>query len=383
MAHSLVLFYQVITLNVAVNSYSNALMTLLLSVQFVEIKTTVFKKFEKENLFQLACADVVERFQLLLMLTIIAARNLVEIGVWSLSGSSASSTGILPKAFTISLPMLRWAGQIVGPFIMVLGSEMAVDWLKHMYITKFNNTRPVIYERILDVQCKDYYSTVSHSYHNSCASPLTPPSQAFSDQNLTKRLGLPVIPLACLFIRSTIQTYHMFLATAMPHPEPSSSTSLTPSSTPSASTAALASLDTILRRALGRSSFGGNVDPATSFTDDAIAAVTMILFLLCCFLVFLAVKLVLGVALLGFARRRYRAMKDRERISAHTGARRVGGFGVVEVTDDVRRAVHEGDEEGVRKAREAERKGREKDMNPDMASMDTVMRYDMVAKRIW
>ena len=52
----MVLFYQVMTLNVSVNSYNNALLTLLLSNQFVEIKGSVFKKFEKENLFQLSCA---------------------------------------------------------------------------------------------------------------------------------------------------------------------------------------------------------------------------------------------------------------------------------------------------------------------------------------
>ena len=40
--HATALFYQVITLNVAVNSYSNALLTLLMSNQFVEIKGTVF-----------------------------------------------------------------------------------------------------------------------------------------------------------------------------------------------------------------------------------------------------------------------------------------------------------------------------------------------------
>lgn len=59
-SHSLVLFYQLVTLNVAVNSYSNALLTLLLSNQFVEIKGSVFKKFEKENLFQLTCAGQFE-----------------------------------------------------------------------------------------------------------------------------------------------------------------------------------------------------------------------------------------------------------------------------------------------------------------------------------
>lgn len=50
--------YQLIALNVAVNSYDNALLTLLVSNQFVEIKGSVFKKFEKDNLFQIACAGV-------------------------------------------------------------------------------------------------------------------------------------------------------------------------------------------------------------------------------------------------------------------------------------------------------------------------------------
>lgn len=170
--HATALFYQVITLNVAVNSYSNALLTLLMSNQFVEIKSTVFKKFEKDNLFQLTCADVVERFQLWLMLLIIASRNIVEtgglnfgssgsLGAAGINGSSSNVTsrnsGILPQSFTI-LP--DWTGQVMGPFLLVLGSEMLVDWLKHAYITKFNNTKPAIYGRFLDVLAKDYYSNV-------------------------------------------------------------------------------------------------------------------------------------------------------------------------------------------------------------------------------
>lgn len=58
--HTMVLFYQAITLNVSINSFSNALLTLLVSNQFVEIKSSVFKKFEKENLFQLSCAGKVD-----------------------------------------------------------------------------------------------------------------------------------------------------------------------------------------------------------------------------------------------------------------------------------------------------------------------------------
>ena len=161
--HATALFYQVITLNVAVNSYSNALLTLLMSNQFVEIKSTVFKKIEKENLFQMTCADVVERFQLWLMLIIIAARNIVETGgLLNAGGSTAAaseySSSLLPHSFTL-LP--DWVGQVMSPFFFVLGTETLVDWVKHAYITKFNATKPKVYGRFLDVLAKDYYSNVS------------------------------------------------------------------------------------------------------------------------------------------------------------------------------------------------------------------------------
>ena len=176
--HAAALFYQVIALNVAVNSYSNALLTLLLSNQFVEIKSTVFKKIEKDNLFQLTCADIVERFQLWLMLMIIALRNIVEVGglnflngaVEGLSTSTPKSNSILPNSFTV-LP--SWTGEVLSPFVLVLGSEMVVDWIKHAYITKFNNVKPAIYSRYLDVLAKDYYTNVStplisfHFYHST------------------------------------------------------------------------------------------------------------------------------------------------------------------------------------------------------------------------
>jgi hypothetical protein len=54
--HTLILIYQLISLNVAINSYDQSLLTLLVSNQFVEIKGSVFKKFEKDNLFQITCA---------------------------------------------------------------------------------------------------------------------------------------------------------------------------------------------------------------------------------------------------------------------------------------------------------------------------------------
>ncbi|THC92326.1 hypothetical protein EYZ11_008195 [Aspergillus tanneri] len=420
--HATALFFQVMTLNVAVNSYSNALITLLLSNQFVEIKSTVFKKFEKENLFQLTCADVVERFQLWLMLTIIASRNFVETGAFSFFGSLGSSFGtfsstatnstplstpprtassILPQSFTIVpssiiasfshvnsfLPTLA---QVLGPFLVVLGSEMLVDWLKHAYINKFNNTRPAIYLRFLDILAKDYYTN------------------AFGDQNLTRRLGLPVIPLSCLFFRVSVQTYQMFLASLLPqHPSSTavSSTSLSsihshyvpaPMTSPQPLTirtilpVSAAHVGTVFRQLLANTM----PSPAQSVT------IFTVVLLLTGFVLLLIFKLLLGMVLLAFARGRYKAMKHREaehassaarataenggpprgREFAVEGSRRVGGWGMVEVNDDQRRWIYVDDPEALRrlKAKEEKDKNTKEEMN-----MDHVQRYEMVAKRIW
>lgn len=400
--HATALFYQVITLNVAVNSYSNALLTLLMSNQFVEIKGTVFRKFDKDNLFQLTCADVVERFQLWLMLVIIALRNIVEVGGLSIntsgnifssaSSSSSGSTppgpnattpvsstfGIIPNAFT-TLPSL-FPFQVLTPFLLVLGSEMLVDWLKHAYITKFNATNPRIYSRFLDILSKDYYT------------------HAFADQNLTKRLGLPVIPLACLFIRATLQTYHMFLATNISAPGISTATSLTsahdeakPTSSP-----VLAQLDLIFRRALGHSSFGGgsNSEGVWHWTlDDGIALATMLLFFLALYLLLLALKLALGMILLGIARSRYAKMLEREIKGGserliETESKRLGWFGVAELGEERREKIFEGHEGELRKLREKEQRNREKEDKEEtsgqgLKGLEGVERYAMVAKRIW
>jgi len=160
--HATALFYQVIALNVAVNSYSNALVTLLMSNQFVEIKSTVFKKFEKDNLFQLTCADVVERFQLWLMLIIIALRNIIEFGgPQAMNEAAEAARDNMSAGFDIFAIIPPWLGEVLTPFFLVLGSEMGIDWLKHAYISKFNGVKPAVYQRYLDVLAKDYYTNVS------------------------------------------------------------------------------------------------------------------------------------------------------------------------------------------------------------------------------
>lgn len=428
--HSVCLFYQVITLNVAVNSYSNALLTLLISNQFVEIKSSVFKRFEKENVFQLTCADIVERFQLWLMLMIIAMRNIIEVGGMTIPGAGSGggmggipggepvpnvplhSASILPASFT-ALPTWLWSGEVLSPFFIVTGSETIVDWIKHAYINKFNNIKPNFHGRVLDILCKDYYTN------------------AFVTPSLTRRLGLPLLPLSCLFIRASVQTYHMFLATHLPAPlPPSTQTSLVVESSSSAATpssqamaASLERLDGLIRNALGRAVHGlpyvaANTTPPVMMsgngnagagigvggmdfpyriimnwtTDDAIALVTMLTVFFLAFLVLLVLKLVLGMALLRYSRGRYAAMRRRElAVSAgrqepeefdQAGSKRFGGFGHVEVGEERRAWLYDDDPDGLKKAQATEMRnaGKREKSEKDLGR---ISRYEMVAKRIW
>ncbi|PHH62293.1 hypothetical protein CDD81_7281 [Ophiocordyceps australis] len=386
--HSISLYYQVITLNVAVNSYSNALLTLLLSNQFVEIKSTVFKRFDKDNLFQLTCADIVERFQLWVMLLIIGMRNVVEVGGLSVPGAGVGvdstldaavsgplhSPSILPHSFTV-LPSWLMSGEVLSPFLIVVGSEMVVDTIKHAYVTKFNNIKPTFYSRTLDILCKDYYIN------------------AFVTPSLTRRLGLAVIPLSCLFIRASVQTYHMFLSTqvSMPVP-PSTQTSLTnESASPSspAMTAALSRFDALIRDSLGRATYGySRARPWYAWTsDDVIAALTMVIVFFSAFLILLTLKLLLGMALLHYSRRRFAAMKRAECLvqtgkleipSYDVPSVRTGGRPEVEVGEERRRWINADASEGLPGVKQQ----RPRESKPE-GDFQGVFRYDMVAKRIW
>lgn len=193
----------------------------------------------------------------------------------------------------------------------------------------------------------------------------------------------------------------MFLSTHIHPPIPTSTTELSvESSTPSspAMVAALEHLDTLLRNALGRTIYGypsgsPHVRPFWTFSsDDAIALLTMVVFFFLAWVVLLIVKLLLGMLLLSYSRKRYAATKLREHAIAVGKAehenfsqpgKRIGSWGAVELGDNRRRLIYEDDKEGLKKMRERERKTEEKFKEKSDDGLSKVMRYEMVAKRIW
>lgn len=188
-SHAYVLIYQSVSLHVAANSYSNALMALLLSNQFAELKGAVFKKFDREGLFQVAMSDLTERFQLSLMLFIISIRNLAQLNMTQLGL-------VVPDSWK---SWNKWFGAIFGPSMVVLGSEVFVDWLKHCFIIKFNRIKPRVYKNFLYVSSTDFMEVFTS---NSRRSTLNEISDYII---LAKRIGLPISSLCICFLRMTLR----------------------------------------------------------------------------------------------------------------------------------------------------------------------------------
>lgn len=111
----------------------------------------------------------------------------------------------------------------------------------------------------------------------------------------------------------------------------------------------------------------------------------MLLVFLIGYLVFLAFKLLLGMLLLSIARKRYHGMQERERMGVETGGKRIGGWGVVDVDDDMRKHIYNDDAESLRRLKERDEKAKKKEEQERERgiSFGHVSRYAMVAKRIW
>lgn len=207
--HSYALVYQVMALNVAINSYSNALLTLILSNQFSELKSAVFKRTEREGLFQASCADLNERFLILIMLAIISSRNFLQILINTTSINDFFDN-LKPNSWSTQLTQWKsfddWIGLLMGPSILVIGSEILVDWVKYAYIIRFNRIRPKVYDKFTKILANDFvsgfssdnFSRINHQFNEH-------PSM------LNKRTGFPIATVMIIFCKLTLFPYFQYL----------------------------------------------------------------------------------------------------------------------------------------------------------------------------
>lgn len=163
--HALILFVHVETINVAVNSSDQALLTLLISGNFAEIKTNVFKKYNKAALFKITAADICERFKLGLFLGL----------VWLLNLSQGMDT---EQHFDyVKVCMIVWC------------SELISDWIKHSFISKFNFLPASVYPEYSLLLAGDV-TGIGHEGVNLDTS-----------HAVVKRIGFAQMPLVVVFFR--------------------------------------------------------------------------------------------------------------------------------------------------------------------------------------
>ncbi|GIL72082.1 hypothetical protein Vretimale_483 [Volvox reticuliferus] len=137
--HALTLMCQALIVAVALNSSRNGLVALLIANNFVEIKSTVFKKWDSTRIWALVCADAVERFHLLVVLSFVVVEEMDSAASWS-----------PPHDY------LRVCGLMVA-------AEVVIDVIKHAVLGKFNEVRPGLYREFHQDLCAKALAAQSHS----------------------------------------------------------------------------------------------------------------------------------------------------------------------------------------------------------------------------
>ncbi|KAF4368480.1 hypothetical protein F8388_018604 [Cannabis sativa] len=127
--HFLKSFSQAITLSTCIVAHNNALLALLVSNNFSEIKSNVFKRYSRENIHSLVYFDSVERFHISAFVLFVLAQNILE------------AEG-------------PWFESFLSNALLVYVCEMAIDIIKHSFIAKFNDIKPIAYSEFLEDLCK-------------------------------------------------------------------------------------------------------------------------------------------------------------------------------------------------------------------------------------
>ncbi|KAG8348327.1 putative Eukaryotic membrane protein family [Trypanosoma vivax] len=186
-AHSIVLLLSVVTLNVAVNTEGNLLLTFIVSSSLSELKGIAYKKQNCESLYQVAAADAIERVKFLLFSAVMVLQHMHE----------------------------RNHGLDIADTLLVLLAEIVVDFTKHLFVAKFNRISLSVYRSFYQLTLIDMASeTVLWRLTDVCVrciddlrhlgselKGLLKPSSSFLPKYV-RRTGFVPVPYAALILWS-------------------------------------------------------------------------------------------------------------------------------------------------------------------------------------
>ncbi|CAA2979658.1 POLLEN DEFECTIVE IN GUIDANCE 1 [Olea europaea subsp. europaea] len=140
------LLAQAITLSTCIVAHNNALFCMLVSSNFAEIKSNVFKRYSKDNVHSLVYFDSVERFHISAFVLFVLAQNILEAeGPWFESSLFFYICGLIIYLFS---------SYIFRSALVVYVCEVMMDIIKHSFIAKFNNIKPIALSEFLEDLCK-------------------------------------------------------------------------------------------------------------------------------------------------------------------------------------------------------------------------------------
>lgn len=210
--HSFTLLLHVVTLNVAINAEGNSLLPLVVGNNFTELKSFVFKKYTPEALLSICGLDAIERLQYVVFFFVMLLHHLHE----------------------------RVSDFALGDVLVILLVEVAIDFVKHLFVARFNGIAPSVFrsysqlamidisaEKVLwqlpnlTVVLPDQFSAASSGAHSSMiggsdgrdVAQLLEPSHGLIPKHV-KRSGFNAIAYASLMLWSLSRMMEYLLSHA-------------------------------------------------------------------------------------------------------------------------------------------------------------------------
>ncbi|KAG5511498.1 hypothetical protein GH5_06445 [Leishmania sp. Ghana 2012 LV757] len=128
--HSLSLLLHVVTLNVTVNAKGNSLLALLVGNNLTELKGFVFKKNTPESLHSVCALDALERMQYVVFFLVMLLHHMHE----------------------------RFSDFAFADVFVILCVEVAIDFVKHLFLFRFNGILPSVFRAYLQLALLDLSS---------------------------------------------------------------------------------------------------------------------------------------------------------------------------------------------------------------------------------
>jgi len=172
--HSFHLSLALTVFEVALNSSFSTLLLIVITSSFVELKITVFKKTDKQGLFRILCNDFIERLQLFMYLMTALVKSAI-IGSQSL-------------------------GHLVTGCLLIFGSSICIDWIKHYFILFFNNLPTSSYADFISINMKQSFllsqsKQIHVEWNENTNNPIDPAC------SVTLAYRFTAMPHSCMLLR--------------------------------------------------------------------------------------------------------------------------------------------------------------------------------------